>query len=551
MFREIPPHSRETRAILLSETMSDAGSEPLVANDSRRRLLRDPFLYGAAAFALIVCGPVSRYLGSLGDEGILLHGAIRLLRGEVIYRDFFEVVPPGGFLIVAAWMTIFGVDFGSTRVLAVGMIAIIAALSYAAATLASGHRLLAVMLATAWAIRAPFENNHHWFTTAASMAAAVCVFLALEDSPARRGAAFAAGLFAGIAVTVTQTRGALLCVAVLAVLLTLRGARSRLVSAVAGMTVWPTAMIIYLALTGALVKAADSLIWFTSHRYVGVQHLRFGSFATWTDAVTVAVFPVAFLLTGAAFALKPHGAIWRDPRGRTALALAIVGLLGAFPRPDIAHLNFTVPLACPLVALVATYVIGRLRRPARITVSALVIGLCILAVAYATKRRMDVITEPLETISTPLGATVRRAAPWTTDFALLMAHLDRVPAGDPLFFYPYLPMLPYLTGRQHVAAVDVMVPGYTTPEQFRETCGRVVRDARWLVVDRTWSDPRKLHSLFPAMADHNPPEKRAFEAAVAQAFDKVVHRSSTFEVRQRGTAVADTLCPGTAAPARR
>src|SRR5690242_16867414 len=133
------------------EPLADAGSSvtpPLRALDPtehailKSRLLRDPCLYAAAAFALIACGPIYRYLGSLGDEGILLHGAIRLLRGEVIYRDFFEVVPPGGFLIVTTWMTIFGEDFGSTRVLAVGMIAIIAALSYAAATLASRRRLL-------------------------------------------------------------------------------------------------------------------------------------------------------------------------------------------------------------------------------------------------------------------------------------------------------------------------------------------------------------------------------------------------------------------------
>lgn len=120
--------------------MSDTEPPPgPAANRVRLRLLRDPFLYGAAAFALVVCGPISHYLGSLGDEGILLHGATRLLGGEVPHRDFFEVVPPGGFLIVAAWMTIAGGDFGAARVLAVGTIALIAALTYAATALASGH----------------------------------------------------------------------------------------------------------------------------------------------------------------------------------------------------------------------------------------------------------------------------------------------------------------------------------------------------------------------------------------------------------------------------
>jgi len=530
--------------------MRHAGSEPLRANADKSRLLRDPCLYAAAAFALIVCGPIYRYLGSLGDEGILLHGAIRLLRGEVIYHDFFEVVPPGGFLIVTTWMTIFGEGFGSTRVLAVGMIAVIAALSYAAATLASRRRLLPLVLAMAWAVRAPLENNHHWFTTAASLAAAVCVFLALDDSSARPAIFFAAGLFAGIAVTTTHSRGVLLCATLLVILSTLPEAHIRLVSTAAGMTVWPVAIGIYLVLTGAVAEAANDLIWFTSHRYAGIQDVPFGSFATWTDAATVAVFPVAFLLTGAAVALKPHGAIWREPRGRAALALAIVGLVGAFPRPDIAHLSFTVPLACPLVALAARYVSERLGHPAGTLVSALVIGLCVLAVVYATKRRMDVVAEPLETIATARGPVVRRAGPWTTDFAQLMATLDHVPPAVPIFVYPYLPLLPYLTGREQAASLDVMVPGYTTPEQFSETCARVVRDARWLVVDRTWSDPRKLRALFPTMPDHDPPERRAFEAAVAQAFDQIVHRSPTFEVRRRGTAAAGTLCPGTRVPAR-
>src|ERR1700737_1439112 len=110
----------------------------------------------------------------------------------------------------------------------------------------------------------------------------------------------------------------------------------------------------------------------------------------------------------------------------------------------ISHLSFTVPLACPLVTLAAQYVSERLGRPAGILVSALVIGLCVLAVAHATKRRMDVVAEPLETIATARGPVVRRAGPWTTDFAQLMATLDHVPPADPIFFYPYIPMLPYL-----------------------------------------------------------------------------------------------------------
>lgn len=513
------------------------------ANESRPRLLRDPFLYGAAAFAVIVCGPISRYLVSLGDEGILLHGATRLLHGEVLYRDFFEVVPPGGFLIATTWMTIVGDDFGSVRLLAVGTLALIAALTYAAGTLASGNRILAVLLAAAWAVRAPVENNHHWFTTAASMAAVVCVLLALEEAPLRRATVFAAGLFAGLAVTVTHTRGTLLCACILAAWVTMAAARSRLSTLIAGMAVGPIAVLSYVIFTGALGKAAEDLIWFASQRYPRVQYVPFATFATWLDAVTVAVFPAAVLLTAATFAMKAHAAVWRDSRGRVALALALVGLLGSLPRPDIVHLNFAAPLACPLVALGVTAVAGRLREMVRITVTLLVIGLCVAGVGYATKRRMDVMAGPLEVIATPRGAIVRRPDPWTTDFALLMWHLDRLPVRDPVFFYPYLPMLPYLTARPSVGPLDFMLPGYTTPEQFGEMCTRVVHGAQWLVLDRSWSDPRKLQRLFPTMTDYDPPEKRAFEGALARTFDVMVHRSVTFELRRRGPGSPDALCP--------
>ena len=505
-------------------------------------LLPDPLLYGVALIAIAVCAPIFRYLIWLGDEGVVLHGAVRILEGKALYRDFFAFLAPGSFLIEAIWMKFVGVGFASVRVLAVGVIAVIAALLYAAARLSSANRLLAALLAIAWAVRAPFETSHHWFTTAASMASAVSLLFALDRAPRRRGAAFATGLFAGTAAMVTQTRGALLCLAVLGVLLTLPSARARLVSAIAGMAVFPTAMILYLAAMGTLASAFDDVIRFPARHYAEVQAVPFGSFATpWADTASVAFFPLTFVLAGATVAIT-RGAIRHDPRFRASLALAIVGLLGAYPRPDIFHINTTVPLAGPLFALVATDLLGRLERHARIVVGALSIALCLAAIGYAITLRMAVMAGPLHAVPTARGLTVRRPSLWTDDFAALVAQIDRVPSSDGFFFYPYIPTLPYLMARRHVAAVDVMTPGYTTAEQFHETCVRVVNDAQWVVLDRSWSDPRKLRSIFPAMRDPKPPEMRGFEAALLVAFDKVVHTSTFFELRQRVGGASTALC---------
>jgi len=50
---------------------------------------------------IALCLPYLRTFYSLDDEGVLLYGADRMLQGKTLYRDFFEFLPPGGFVITA------------------------------------------------------------------------------------------------------------------------------------------------------------------------------------------------------------------------------------------------------------------------------------------------------------------------------------------------------------------------------------------------------------------------------------------------------------------
>lgn len=43
---------------------------------------------------VMLCLPFMHYVDSLGDEGVLLHGAERLLQGQTLYIDFFAILPP-------------------------------------------------------------------------------------------------------------------------------------------------------------------------------------------------------------------------------------------------------------------------------------------------------------------------------------------------------------------------------------------------------------------------------------------------------------------------
>src|SRR5262249_49185159 len=97
------------------------------------------------------------------------------------------------------------------------------------------------------------------------------------------------------------------------------------------------------------------------------------------------------------------------------------------------------------------------------------------------------------------------------------------------------------TARHHVAAVDVMIPGYTSAGQFREACVRVANDAQWIVIDRQWT-PDFFHRVFPALRDPAPPEERNLEAVVPAACDRAWQRSSRFEVRTRSESAARMHC---------
>ncbi len=356
------------------------------------------------------------------------------------------------------------------------------------------------------------------------MAAIVSLLFMVDRSP-RRGAAFAAGLFAGTAAMITSTRGALVCGAVLLVILTAPTSRARVVGGLAGMVVVPAGMLLYIVAHGALTAAVDEVIRYPVLHYPGFQGVAFGSGAVLGQLAVVVLFPAAFVLAGATLAFGGVGQ-WRDPRFRVSLIVAVVGLLGSFPRPDRDHLAFTVPLGCPLFALVASNV----PRLGRIAVK-LLFALCVAGLALTIASAIIVNRSPM--VATARGGVVPGPSIPTAEFADLMLAIDRAPSGSVFFFYPYDPLLPYLTGRRHAAAIDVMLPGYTTAEQFRNTCVRVGAEAQWVVIDRQWSDPEFLQSVFPAMRYPNALEKSEFESVLRAGFDDIVYESGRFELRKR------------------
>ena len=121
----------------------------------------------------------------------------------------------------------------------------------------------------------------------------------------------------------------------------------------------------------------------------------------------------------------------------------------------------------------------------------------------------------------------------------IMSRIAGTPALDRYFFYPFIPMLPFLTAREHASKYDVFIPGYTTPSQYEEACVSALKRASWLVILR---DPYWLRVSFPALLDE-PRETKRFESALQNGFEFVA-RDGPFELRRRVKTVDETVCAG-------
>lgn len=143
-----------------------------------------------------------------GDEGVVLNGALRVMAGQVPHRDFFSIIPPGTYYLLAGWMEAVGTSFASVRAFqllcAVGLYALFLLLAgrlgITRKAALAGLPFLYMSGPVAWNV-----VSHHWLCDLALMASAACL---LEGEWERRGwGALWAGALAGVGVVTLQDQG--------------------------------------------------------------------------------------------------------------------------------------------------------------------------------------------------------------------------------------------------------------------------------------------------------------------------------------------------------
>lgn len=166
-------------------------------------------------FAFVTCyfrtfiSPATPLLPN-GDQTGFVYAGSRLAAGELPYRDYFQIVPPGTDLTYAFMIREFGlrswIPHVAMAILAAAAVLLMTRISLRAlpATAAAVPALLLIGLV----LPISADATHHWFSTVVALAA---VFVLLGGSTLGRVAA--AGALCGLTACFTQTKGAAILVA--------------------------------------------------------------------------------------------------------------------------------------------------------------------------------------------------------------------------------------------------------------------------------------------------------------------------------------------------
>ena len=132
-----------------------------------------------------------RYTDLDPDEGIVLAGAERILRGQVLYRDFFSFFTPGSYYFLAGLFRLFGSSFLLARTALALMGGVISLTTYLLARRACsrGVALLVAGLVSLTCLPYRFLVLHNWDSTLWAGLALYCAVRWMESSKIENGKA--------------------------------------------------------------------------------------------------------------------------------------------------------------------------------------------------------------------------------------------------------------------------------------------------------------------------------------------------------------------------
>ena len=441
-----------------------------------------PWVLGVVAVVYRLSFP--RAIGE-ADESFLLCAAARMLRGEVIYRDVFEFVAPLGYYFYAAVFGLGGVTLLAARVATASVEAVGIGLMFSLARRVADPfaALVAALVVPIVCIPAWPYASPHWLSTTLHLGVAAVVLSERGHASERLRPALA-GLLAGAAVCVQQSRG--LFIVVWAILATLVLAFD---APPAGRwrRVWLELWWLGAGGIGVTALVMGYAVWAASPRlvYAGVVEYVFGGYAraikpvawasmgdlapSWMPSVWRPALrwgPAATMLFEAiALLWASRGGSGRGERVRLCLLLlAACAALSIWYFPDYVHVAFVLPFFLILGAHLL-HVMGSVRWEMTVALS---IGILAALMGEAGGNLMRAWRDAPRTFVTAFG-TLQGSERVEQVATAVQRAVERDPADHRwLYVYPADAWLYLTTGARNPTRFSLLLPGLNSPAQVDE-----------------------------------------------------------------------------------
>jgi 4-amino-4-deoxy-L-arabinose transferase-like glycosyltransferase len=435
-----------------------------------------------------------RYTTMDPDEGIILQGAQRILRGEVLYRDFFSFFTPGSYYLLSFLFKVFGNSFLTARTALVVFGGVFSVVTYLLCRRVSRRSIALIVAALVSLTCLPYRFMvlHNWDSTLfACLAVYTCVRM-IESNGVLWG--FAAGSFASLTFLFEQSKGGGLILGLggglVAIWFSYRGTatlftKARLSALMLG-AVWPVLVTIaWFYSKQSLHPMISSWIWPLEH-YSLANRVPYG-YQNWANStgqsffgesipealvslITVSpllMLPVLPLLSVAMlmyfmFRMRSNGISEGKGVYYVLVNSALCGLLVSvvIGRPDILHFMYLLPLFCIVLAWIfdGRDIPGELFAKIKPVITAYILFTFFWMSTVLLVRAL--YSSPLQTERGTVRVTGRDE---------VIDHIRaNVAPGETILIHPYFPLYHYLTGTFNPGRYEYLQPGLHTPEQFRE-----------------------------------------------------------------------------------
>jgi hypothetical protein len=471
---------------------------------SARAALRKALPY----FLLAMCSilylyPFLRVVRQRTDEGTMLYGAVRVVQGQVPFRDFFEAyVGPGTFYWLALFFRVFGTTWLASRIsVMVTSVTSIVVMYHLTRRLRTGFDLApaVLMVATSAGLLWPVISHHSDSNLFALLAFSALLWWVDKPQPIRL---LAAGVLAGVTTCFLQPKGGLLILSFYLILWFLSGKSQEFWRAAAwlsaGYVTIGALVVSWFWAAGGLRDLFDTAVMWPLTRYTGLNSIPYGTgllafyWERWT-APLIAQFNALIGYSAGSFLLVPHLVIAGLPlllillavvlRGRAFTRLTLPYWIAGsalwvaeIHRKDIMHLVF----GSPLLVILFFYLFHKLRK--RWSTNAL--QLITVSAAALVMFNGLVILSAQTKVATRRGV-VREYGPDAV-FDFLSSNTS---PGEEVFAYPYGPMYYFLADLKNPTRFSFLLYDQNLDSQFREAVQTLeARKVRYVLWDKSLED---------------------------------------------------------------